>query len=480
VKHDFDFDFDVAVVGAGPAGLVAARMCAEKGLATIVYDEQAAPGGQVYRAVSTSPIRRMGILGDDYWQGASLARAFARSGAQYVPRATTWAAALRDDGTWQLGVSVAGVSRAPVARGVILATGAQERPFPIRGWTLPGVMAAGAAQLLLKTSAQVPSGPTVLAGCGPLLWLLAWQYLNAGVKIDALLETTPHGRLAQAMPHAAGFMLSDYLAKGLQLVRHVRRHVKVVEYVTALAAEGDGRLQRVRYEVAGAGETLPADLLLLHQGVVPGINLAHAIGCALQWNERQACFEPVVDAWGGSTLPNLYIAGDGAGIAGTAAAAARGALAGLAVANALGKIDGRARDKAGIPHRAELARALRGRAFFDTLYRPADAFRIPTGDILVCRCEEVTAHDIVDQVRRGCPGPNQLKAFLRCGMGLCQGRHCGLTVTELIAQERGVSPADVGYFRLRFPAKPVTLRELAAMPSSPAALAAVVRDKGTY
>ncbi len=473
-------DFDVAVVGAGPAGLVAARVCAEKGLATIVYDEQTAPGGQIYRAVTASPLRRTGILGDDYWQGASLARAFEMSGAQYVPRASVWAAAPREDGTWQLGVSIAGTSRAPVARSLILATGAQERPFPIPGWTLPGVMTVGAAQLLLKTSGQVPSGPTVIAGCGPLLWLLAWQYLNAGVKIEALLETTPRGRLAQAMPHAAGFMLSDYLAKGMQLVRHVRRHVKVVEYVTALAAEGDDRLRRVRYEVDGADEALPADLLLLHQGVVPGINLAQAIGCALQWNERQACFEPAVDAWGGSSLPNLYIAGDGAGIAGTAAAAARGALAGLAVANALGRIDGRARDKLAVAHRAELARALRGRAFFDTLYRPADAFRIPTGDTLVCRCEEVTARDIVEQVRRGCPGPNQLKAFLRCGMGLCQGRHCGLTVTELIAQERGVPPAEVGHFRLRFPAKPVTLGELASMPSSPEALAAVVREKGTH
>lgn len=476
MKHDFD----VAVVGAGPAGLVAARVCAERGLTTALYDEQATPGGQIYRAVTASPLRRTGILDEDYWHGASLVRACERSGAQYVPQATVWAAEVRDDGSWQLGVSVAGASRAPVVRAVILATGAHERPFPIPGWTLPGVMTAGAAQLLLKTSGQVPSGPTVLAGCGPLLWLLAWQYLAAGVKLDALLETTPRGRLAQAMPHAAGFMLSDYLARGVQLVRHVRRRVNVVEYVSALAAEGEDRLQRVRYEVDGVGETLPAELLLLHQGVVPGINLAHAIGCALRWNERQACFEPVVDAWGGSSLPNLYIAGDGAGIAGAAAAAARGALAALAVANALGRIDGRVRDKAAIPHRAELARALRGRAFFDTLYRPVDAFRIPQGDTLVCRCEEVSARAIVDEVRHGCPGPNQLKAFLRCGMGLCQGRYCGLTVTELIARERGVTPADAGYFRLRFPAKPITLGELAAMPSSPEALAAVVREKGTH
>jgi bacterioferritin-associated ferredoxin len=201
----------------------------------------------------------------------------------------------------------------------------------------------------------------------------------------------------------------------------------------------------------------------------------------LQWNDRQACFEPVVDLWGGSSLPNHYHAGDGGGVAGSEASAARGALAALGVANALGMIDGRTRDGAAVAPRADLARAMRGRAFFDTLYRPADAFRIPRDDTIVCRCEEVTAREIVTAVgEEGCAGPNQLKAFLRCGMGLCQGRHCGLTVTELIADVRGVTPAEVGYYRLRFPAKPVTLGELAAMPTSPEAQRAVVRAHGTH
>jgi hypothetical protein len=69
-----------------------------------------------------------------------------------------------------------------------------------------------------------------------------------------------------------------------------------------------------------------------------------------------------------------------------------------------------------------------------------------------------------------------VKAFVRCGMGLCQGRFCGLTVTELVARERGISPDQAGYFRLRWPVKPITLAELAAMPSSPEAELAVARD----
>ena len=88
---------------------------------------------------------------------------------------------------------------------------------------------------------------------------------------------------------------------------------------------------------------------------------------------------------------------------------------------------------------------------------------------MVCRCEEVTAAQLVEAVGIGATGPNQAKAFLRCGMGPCQGRLCGLTVTELIAECTGRRPQEVGYFRLRPPIKPIGLAELAALPKQQAA-----------
>jgi len=126
--------------------------------------------------------------------------------------------------------------------------------------------------------------------------------------------------------------------------------------------------------------------------------------------------------------------------------------------------------------RTALARFMRGRAFLDALYRPADSWRRPVGETIVCRCEAVSAREIVETVALGCEGPNQLKALTRCGMGPCQGRSCGLTVTELIAQARGVDPQLVGYFRIRPPVKPITVAALAALPKSEAAARAVVRS----
>src|SRR5947199_10807048 len=106
----------------------------------------------------------------------------------------------------EVAVAVAGRAHLIAAQHVILATGAMERPFPIPGWTLPGVMSAGGAQILLKSSGLIPQGRTVLAGCGPLLWLLAWQYLNAGVRLDAVLDTALRANWRSALRHAASFV----------------------------------------------------------------------------------------------------------------------------------------------------------------------------------------------------------------------------------------------------------------------------------
>ena len=201
---------------------------------------------------------------------------------------------------------------------------------------------------------------------------------------------------------------------------------------------------------------MKADLLLLHQGVVPNVNLAHG-------GRRRASLERAASSassrWStpisARSVPGIAVAGDGAGIAGGTAAAERGRIAAIAAVRALKPERRACRTSQTI--RQTLAREEMGRAFLDALYQPAPAFRRPVGDTIVCRCEEVTAKQVRDTADLGCEGPNQMKAFLRCGMGPCQGRLCGLTVTELIAEQRKSTPAEVGYYRLRPPVKPITL-----------------------
>ena len=461
--------YDVVVVGAGPAGLAAATACARAGVSSVLFDEQASPGGQIYRSITDTPVKNESLLGPDYWEGGRLVAAFVKSGAQYVPGATVWSLTPERE----IGVSIGGGSRLLSAGRVILATGALERPFPIPGWTLPGVMTAGAAQVLLKSAGLVPRGPTILAGSGPLLWLLAAQYLRAGAKVDALLDTTPAGNRAAALPHLPSFLFSPYFAKGLSLLRSVKRGVRVIDHVTELRAVGDAKMQAVSYRRDdGAEVTLLAASLLLHQGVVPNVNLAMSVGIEHRWDEQQLCWNPVLDAFGRTSVEGIAIAGDGAGIAGAQVAEQRGVLAAIQAIRALAA-NATTSDEAAA--HSVLRKYTRGRFFLDLLYRPAKQFRQPQGSTIVCRCEEITAQQINDTVALGCPGPNQMKSFLRCGMGPCQGRLCGLTVTELIAEARGVSPQDVGYYRLRPPVKPITVAELAALPKTEAAVKAVVR-----
>ena len=461
--------YDVAVIGAGPAGLASATTCANAGVSTVLFDEQDAQGGQIYRSITQTPVKDPSILGKSYWSGSALIDDFNASGVDYVPASTVWTLTRERE----IGVSIGGGSRITRAKRVIVCTGALERPFPIAGWTLPGVMTAGAAQILLKSSGLFASGRTVLAGCGPLLWLLASQYLKAGAKLDAILDTTPAENRMRAAAHIVPFFFSSYMREGLELLRAVKREVRVISGVTALRALGERTVTSVAYRRGdGAEESLAVENLFLHQGVVPNVNLAMSVGIEHRWDDLQLCWSPVLDGEGHSSLEGIAIAGDGAGIAGAQAARWRGVIAGIAASRALGaSISGVDESTA----RSELARSLRGRGFLDALYRPAKTFRQPSGDTIVCRCEEVTARDIVDTVALGCPGPNQMKTFLRCGMGPCQGRLCGLTVTELIAESRGVTPQDVGYYRLRPPVKPITLGEMAALPKSEAAVKAVVR-----
>ena len=450
---------DVVVIGAGAAGMAAATRMAGLGLRVVLLDEQGSPGGQIYRGITLAPLSRRDLLGPDYAQGNQLAQALASSSVRYEKGASVWQVT-RDH---QVSYLREGRLYTLDAKAVLLATGAMERPFPIAGWTLPGVMSAGAAQILLKSSGLAPSEPVVLAGCGPLLYLLGWQYLRAGVTIKALVDTTRPEDYWRARRHLfAALRAWPYLRKGLELMRSLRS-AGIAHYTGAehLAVEGEEAARALTFSVSGKAQRIPSRCVLLHQGVVPNIQFSQSLRARHEWDVEQLCFSPVVDPWGELDVPGIFVAGDGAGIGGAQAAAVQGQLAALGIAARLKSISNVERDDQARSLRVQLEANLRIRPFLDALYQPKEQNRIPADDVMVCRCEEVTAGELRSFVALGCAGPNQAKSFGRCGMGPCQGRMCGLTVTEVIAKARGVSAAEVGYYRIRPPIKPITLGELA-------------------
>src|SRR5215469_15180410 len=417
---------EFAIVGAGPAGMAAAVLGAELGLEIAIVDEQHTPGGQIYRAIEQA--EPGSPLGSDYLAGGALVEAFRASQVDYRPGTTLWH--LDRDGT--LFVESAGRAATLAARRILLATGAIERPVPIPGWTLPGVMTAGAAQIMLKTAGLIPAGRAVLAGQGPLLWLVAAQLARAGAPPSLILLTTPHPNYHAAARLLPGTMwpARHALKMGLGLIGEVKgAGVTIVRDVAGLRALGADRLQQVAWE---GGEAL-ADLLMLHEGVIPNTQISLALQLEHRWDPEQLCWRPAVDEWGATAMPTISIAGDGGGIAGAEAAALSGRLAALDAASFLDKIDPAERDRRARELRRALRRELAVRPFLDRLYRPLRSVLLPPDDVVACRCEEVTVGQIRRAARLGAQGPNQAKAFTRCGMGPCQGRICGPIVGHVMA-----------------------------------------------
>ena len=352
------------------------------------------------------------------------------------------------------------------AKHVIIASGAMERPVPFPGWTLPGVMTAGAGQILLKSSGLVPDEGVVLAGTGPLLLLLAWQYQQAGVAIHAILDMASSGNLWHALPHLPRALLAHhYILKGLRYQSELKRAgVPFYKGVSDLHAVGGDALQAVEFKQGNNKKRIETPLLLTHFGVIPDSHLSRCAGCEHYWDSSQLCWRPVIDEWGNSSINGITIIGDGAGIGGAVAARHAGRLAGFESAHTLGKMSATQRDKAAKEDSKWMADDLHIRPFLEKLFRPSSALlNEPKDETLICRCEEINASTIRSAIRDGHKDVNQVKFLTRCGMGPCQGRQCDNSVSQLVAHELGTDTVIAGGYRIRPPVRPLTIEQLAAL-----------------
>lgn len=455
----------VAIVGAGPAGLAAAIRLVRAGVHVTVLDEQPRAGGQIYRNVTYTPGTVADLIGRDYKKGKALAEEFSElvshDNFRYVPKASVWGAGENNHLSWSVdgGVSTEKFSA------IILCNGSIERPVPISGWTLPGVMTAGAAQIMMK-SAGVALPKSILLGAGPLLYLVAAQLTAFGNPPVAIFETQTFSQLVKSSRHLFPFNLETlkYLLKGVGYLA-VLKKAGVKRYTGVsniqISKQTDGLAVHAQ-NASGNKISAVGEHVLLHAGVMPNTQLTRALDIEHHWNALGKYFEPVTDKFGHvvrSDTNNIWIAGDGASILGADAAQ----LSGRVVAeDVLHSINHPSFDPSNLNRLIRQRRAYNPiRNFLDEVYGPLPEFLSPIDSTVVCRCEEVTAGEVRSAIELGAQGPNQLKAFTRCGMGNCQGRYCGTTITSIFSEELSVDPQAVGYYRIRTPIKPITLKELA-------------------
>jgi octopine oxidase subunit A len=458
-----DSHYQLAIIGAGPAGLAAAITASGFGIKCAVFDEQPALGGQIYRSIESIPDTQAKLLGEEYSRGKKLVDAFRACNVDYFPSTQVWSLNRQRE----IGLLHDHQARMLTAEQVLVASGAMERPVPFPGWTLPGVMHAGAGQILFKSAAMVPAEGVVLAGSGPLLLLLAWQYLQAQVKVQALLDLTPLSHYLKALPKLPRALLArHYLTKGLSYQLDLwRAGIPNLQGVSALQAVGEESLQYVKFKHLGREKTIESGLLMTHFGVIPHVWLTQAAGCTHQWDASQQCWRPEHDEWGCSSIDGILVAGDGAGIGGARSAEHAGRIVALQMLFALGKIKRQERNHLARDDRKWMQKERHVRPFLEVLFHIPRKNMLPTDETIVCRCEEITAGQVRTAVANGHADSNQVKFLTRCGMGPCQGRQCANAVAQIIADTSGKTIEQSGLYRGRPPVAPLSLGQLAALSS---------------
>jgi NADPH-dependent 2,4-dienoyl-CoA reductase/sulfur reductase-like enzyme len=452
----------LVVVGGGPAGIAAATEAAGAGLRCLLVDEAPSLGGQIYRQLpepfSAKDPRR---LGRDHARGIRLRAALpgcveVRSGTSVIDIV---------DGRCVVCAAPDGPAEWVPAERLVIATGAYDRAVPFPGWTLPGVLTAGGAQALLKTMRVRPGDRALVTGTGPLLLVVAGQLHHAGVEVVAVLEA---GRSA----YTAGTLARSWRRWGLlrdgarYRLDLIRAGIPVRYHHSVIAAYGDGAVVGAGYAPVDPDTWTPdrtrerrvdVDVLVVGYGFVPNVELCELAGCRTVYATELGGWVPCRDATMQTSVPGVFAAGDGAGVAGALAAVDEGRIAGITAAEQAGALSPASAD---LLRRAPLRR-LRSlapvRAVLDEISYPRPGLAdLATGPTAVCRCEQVTRAQVQAAVAEGARDLQAVKLLTRLGMGACQGRTCAPPAALLCG-----SPAAAGRINPRPPVKPVTLAALA-------------------
>jgi thioredoxin reductase len=457
---------NVVIVGGGPAGLSAALAAAAAGAPVLLIDSNSRLGGQYWRQPDES-------FGDQSTQhfdletGLLLINAVkARKEIEVWSGANIWSATHKD-GVNTLRVLLNGKEKIVNTGNLILCTGAYDRTLPFPGWDIPGVMTPGGVQSLIKGHGVLAGKRVVVAGSGPFLLPVAAGVVKAGGQVVELLEANKSRRWISSL-----FVILENLSKikeGIYYIKTISEAKVRARFgyaVVAAHAGGNGELESV--DVAKINRNFKVmkvrnvrcDVAAIGWGFTPDTTLAGTLGCK-QIVAKDGSVVVSADTNQQSSVTGVFVAGEITGIGGSELSMAEGVIAGLSAAKFVG-----CQVEVSKAHKQRRAKKQRFANALIKSYPVKDGWKSWVhSNTVVCRCEEVKVSDLnyaIDEL--GATDSRTAKLFTRCGMGMCQGRICGRSVVDLVADHLNVSPTDTDRISAvnRPIITPISLGQLAA------------------
>lgn len=426
---------DVVVIGAGPAGAECAMALAEEGVRTTLVDDNPAAGGQIWRkpARSDGSARRGDELraklaaagGVDHMAGCEVVDV--RGGRE----------------VWLLDSSGTGHVLSP--RAVVIATGAVERAIAVPGWENPGVFGLGGLQSLAKGQGLLPRVPVLLAGSGPLLYLVASEFRAGGVQVAAVVDGAPFPGAGPILSLVRAPSLACRAASFELRLRRAGVPIFRSHRVVEISARGEGLEVLIESSGGGTASKLAAGIVGLGGGLRPNIELAQVAGAEIGFDPALGGWHAACDRAGRTSVRHLYAIGEARGVRGVEAAGCDAVIAALAVVQDIGRrASAKLQDSVGRAQRRRVRYERVARALGTWSAMPAISADKRT---IVCRCEDVARCDIDAAAALDLSDPAAVKLATRAGMGLCQGRVCAGLIDEIA---NGTHPPP----RARFPLRP--------------------------
>lgn len=312
-----------AIIGAGPAGLAAAIELAKAGGEVVLIDENAKPGGQLFKQIHKffgSREHRAGVRGYDI--GQQLLKETEELGVEVLLNSPVYS--MYSDKTISY-LNDGNVNNIQAER-IIIATGASENALAFPGCTLPGVMGAGAAQTMINVNRVLPGQKILMIGSGNVGLIVSYQLMQAGAKVAALIEAAPS--IGGYGVHAGKIRRAGVPIYTSHTVKRVigKDEVEAVEIV---------QLDDKWDQISGTEKKFDVDTVCVAVGLTPLTELAWLMGCEFTFVPKLGGHVPKHDLNMESTVSGVYLAGDISGVEEASSAMEEGRLAGIACAEAL-------------------------------------------------------------------------------------------------------------------------------------------------